>query len=145
MPLLPLVPVQAVSAKTDAARLSKACAAAFAKRDKRWFEIHLADGFAYKPLEGDPLDRKAMLGKLERWFHPFAYRVTPSLTLVSARRDGRVLVMVSDLKIVSQPIRPWRTPVTETTVRVESRWSPIGKDWRADSILERSTRERELE
>ena len=142
MPILPLAPVQAVAARTDAARLSKACAAAFAQEDKRWFEVHLAKGFAYKPLEGAPLDREAMLGRLDRWFHPFAYRVRPGLTLVSARQDGRILVMVSDLRIVSQPIRPWRTPSTKTIVRVESRWSPEGKDWRADSIAERSTRER---
>ena len=141
--MLALLPIaQTVLPLSDAQRLSKACAAAFRARDRAWFEGHLAKDFTYKPLEGEESDREEMLARLGRWFQPFAYRVTPSLTLVSASRAGRILVLVSDLKVVSQPIRPWRTPVTETIVRVESRWSPKGKDWTAHSIVERSTRER---
>ena len=100
----------------------------------------MAAGFVYEDLDGERQGKAATLKRLDRWFHPFAYRVEPSLTLVSACRTGKWLLIVSDLKVISQPIRPWRTSVTETTVRAATYWLPQGKAWLVYRIAERSSR-----
>lgn len=133
--------VQVRSPLLEAKGIADDCSNAFRTKDKGWFERHLATGFVYEDLEGERQGRAAMMKRLDRWFHPFAYRVEPSLALVSAKRTGKWLLIVSDLKVISQPLRPWRTSVTETTIRAATYWLPQGREWSVHRILEqRSTK-----
>ena len=137
--LLLALAIQIRSPRADAEGIVAALTTAFRAKDRAWFEGHLAKGFAYRNLEGETESRAAMLGRLDRWFHPLAYRVEPSLALVSARRKGSTLTIVGDLKVRSQPIRPWRTPVTVTTMRVDSSWRSSNGVWTVIRIVERRT------
>ena len=127
---------QAVS---SAEGIARACRKAFESKDKGWFERHLSAGFVYKDLEGERTGRAATLDKIGRWFHPLGYHVDVGLDLVSSRKAGRGLLLVSDLRVRSQLFGFHRMPLTEATVRVESFWLPKGGDWTVERIVEKSS------
>ncbi len=113
----------------EAKQLSDACAKAFREKDKAWFESRLSAGFVYQDLEGETKNRTEALDRIEGWFHPFGYRVSLNLSLVSATKTKAGLRIVGDLKAASQLLGWKRMPLTETTVRVASTWRLQGKTW----------------
>ena len=129
----------ALSPDPVAAGIARDCAKAFEAKDEAWFERHVAPGFVFRGLEGDPLDRDAMLARVHRWFHPLGYHVGASLALVSSQKVGAGLLLISDLTVHSQPFSFFKAPVTVTTSRERSLWTSRGKDWNVVRIAELKT------
>lgn len=125
---------------TPAEQIAADFSKALKSRDYAWCEKHLAGDFVYRGLDGTRQARAATLGHIRRWFHPFGYHVDASLALVSSRKSKAGLILVSDLKIRSQPFGFRKTRSTETTVRNESAWTLDKGEWIVRSIVEKTTR-----
>ncbi len=137
--LVVLAPVQPVDPKASAKRIADAFGRALRSRDYEWCERHIGRGFVYRGQKGDRQDRDWMLGRLQTWFHPLAYHVDADLRLVSVRCAGKGLLLVNDLVVRSQLFGFGRFPLTVTTMRGESLWSPRGGEWTLDRLVEVSS------